>query len=179
MTQQYSLNHTPPGKPPFRLQLPDGTTRTDPEQYLVDLTTEELEAAGLVEALEKPAPDEGHRVEWAQGLWAQIEITAEELAAEKLAADMARSLTPARFAFLLAITGLEGVWTAMEAHTKANDLSTYAMLKAHSAAASYRLGKTLAILAQLKPMTDAIASGVDLSETTIRAAWAQAESVEI
>jgi len=111
--------------------------------------------------------------------WTIRDKTPEELEAEAGAIDAARVLTPARFAYLLAATGLEDVWEAMEAYTKENDPNTYAILRANGAAASFHLVRTLAILAQLKPLTDAVAPSVDLSEATIRTAWATAEQAEI
>lgn len=107
------------------------------------------------------------------------EELAESIAQEQAEQDRAHALSPARFSFLLAITGLEDVWTSLETHVKATDLSTYAMLRAHKNAASFRLSKTLAILKQLKPMTDRIAPDTDLSEKAIRAAWTQAENVPL
>ena len=62
---------------------------------------------------------------------------------------------------------------------KANDTATYALLKAHGAATEFRLTKTLQVLASMKPLTDQIAPGVDLSEATIRTEWAAAEAAVI
>lgn len=119
-----------------------------------------------------------------------VQMTAEETAArqaeedqaaidEAAAVEASKVLTPARFAYLLAITELEQVWADVEAYCKTNDPATYALLKAHGAAGEFRLTKTLATLATMKPLTDAVAPNVDLSEATIRAAWTQAEAAVI
>lgn len=47
----YSLNNQEPTELPFRIKLPDGTTRTDPTTF----TQEEIAAAGYVIAPDKPA----------------------------------------------------------------------------------------------------------------------------
>ena len=107
------------------------------------------------------------------------EFTADQAAKAAAAADAKRILTPSRFAYLLASTGLEQVWKDVEAYCKVNDAATYALLKAHGAATEFRLTKTLTTLASLKPLTDSIAPDVDLSEATIRTEWAAAEAAVI
>ena len=88
-------------------------------------------------------------------------------------------LSPARFAWLLAYTGLGDVWDAMEAATKDTDRATYAALVARRASRFFTLADTLAAVAQFAPLAAQVAPEVDLSETAIRAAWAQAETANI
>ena len=99
--------------------------------------------------------------------------------AEQDQRDYDRALTPVQFKWLLAYTGLESAWDAMLNATKGNDQATYAMLSAQLEQPSFRLGKTLGLVAQLSDQIAAVAPDIDVSEATIRAAWAQAEQVNI
>lgn len=62
-----------PTKLPFRIAMPDGSTRTDPETF----TADEIAAAGYVAADPKPEADV---VQWVDGAWVSREFNAEELA---------------------------------------------------------------------------------------------------
>jgi hypothetical protein len=88
-------------------------------------------------------------------------------------------LSPARFAWLLAFTGLGEVWDAMEAATKDSDRAVYAGLVARRASRFFTLADTLAAVTLFAPLAAQVAPEVDLSEAAIRAAWAQAETAEI
>jgi hypothetical protein len=91
--------------------------------------------------------------------------------------DAARILQPARFAWLLGYTGLDKVWSAMEAYAEAQgDRSLYAGLVAQRASAEFNLQRTLETLASLRPVTDQVAPDADLAPETIREAWALAEA---
>ena len=89
--------------------------------------------------------------------------------------DAERALTPPQFAFLLALTGFDEVWDALEAAAKTGDRAQYAALRAERARPRFRLDVTLGIVAKFRNMAELIAPDVDLSETAIRAAWEQAE----
>jgi len=112
------------------------------------------------------------------GQWVQVWTVTALSAEEQAQRDYDRALTPVQFKWLLAFTGLEQVWDAMLEATK-GDPGTYAMLKAQLEQPTFRLGKTLDIIAQLSTQIANVAPGVDVSEPTIRAAWAQAEQVNI
>lgn len=171
----YSLNSAYPRPLPRMITLSDGRTRTDPSSF----TPEEIADAGYVAAPDAPTYDaDTERLTWTGSDWSVSAIPQEELDALQQAADEANTLSPAQFTYLLASTGLEAVWEAVEAHTKTEAPDTYALLRANSQAGSFRLARTLELLAQMKPLTDALATGVDLSEATIRAAWATAKAAD-
>lgn len=88
-------------------------------------------------------------------------------------------LTPARFAWLLAFTGLDDVWEALETALKAADRAAFATLKAQRAKSEFHLPVTLALVEQFRKLAEAAAPGADLSETAIRAAWEQAAAAKI
>jgi len=77
--QFYTLNNGAPAPLPFRITMPDGSTRTDPSSF----TAEEIAAAGYTEA---PAPppyedttqDPPH---WNGSEWTIRDLTPEEIAA--------------------------------------------------------------------------------------------------
>jgi len=83
-----------------------------------------------------------------------------------------RDLTRREFTHLLAITGLEDVWDAVEARTKANDLPLYANLRSQRDAQIFKLSVTLNFVAQVAEIAAKVAPDADLSEAAIRAAWA-------
>lgn len=89
--------------------------------------------------------------------------------------DADRYLTPAQFVFLLALTGFDEVWDAIEAGAKANDRAQYAALKAEKMSSRFQLARVLVIVDQFRSVAAQIAPDVDLSEAAIRAAWDQAE----
>jgi len=90
--------------------------------------------------------------------------------------DADRVLSPPQFAFLLALTGFDEVWSALETNIKTTDRAQFASLRAERARTRFRLDRTLAIVALFRTAAAAIAPGIDLSEAAIRAAWAQAEA---
>lgn len=84
-------------------------------------------------------------------------------------------LDPAQFEFLLALTGFGDVWDGLEAAAKAaGQMPQYAALKAERKRRTFRLDRTLAVVAQFRATAAQIAPDVDLTETAIRSAWAQA-----
>lgn len=90
--------------------------------------------------------------------------------------DSKDTLTPAQFAYMLALNGWEETWAAAEAYLKANDVPAYARLVAQKSAQTYRLSATLAFVASMAPVLTAMGSTTDLSEANIRAAWAAAKT---
>ena len=93
-------------------------------------------------------------------------------------ADADRVLSASQFAYLLALTGFDEVWDALEAAAKDADRAQYASLRAERARGSFRLSVTLGVVAKFRAMAAQIAPGVDLSEAAIRAAWGQAEAYQ-
>ena len=85
-------------------------------------------------------------------------------------------LTPAQFMWLLAYTGLDDVWEALEKHLKGTDRAAYADLKSNTSKASYHLEVVLAAIENLRPFVDVAAPGVDLSEKTVRTMWQTAST---
>lgn len=76
----YSHNGAIPAPLPFRITLPDGRTRTDPETF----TPEEIAEAGYVAAPEAPAHDPlaEHPPEWDGSAWMVTAKTPAEIAAD-------------------------------------------------------------------------------------------------
>lgn len=84
-------------------------------------------------------------------------------------------LDPARFEFLLALTGFGDVWDQLEAAAKAGgDMAQFAALKAERKRKSFQLDRTLRVVAQFRPVAAQIAPDTDLSDEAIRTAWTQA-----
>lgn len=75
----YSYNNLYPKPIPFRIILPDGTSRTDPASF----TQEEIVSAGYVEVPYPPSADINQVVEWTNGSWLLRDKTAEELALDE------------------------------------------------------------------------------------------------
>lgn len=92
---------------------------------------------------------------------------------------LSSTLSPARFAWLLARTGLEGVWTALEAATSESDADTYALLRAQRHRSAYSLAGVLKMVADVREVAQQIAPDVDLSDGAIKAAWRAAEEVQL
>lgn len=62
----YSLNGGTPAPLPFRLIMPDGSTRTDPATF----TSEEISSAGYIMVPEKPLAANMHQlIEWNGSVW--------------------------------------------------------------------------------------------------------------
>jgi hypothetical protein len=74
----YSHEGAEPAPLPFRITMPDGFTRTDPETF----TPEEIAAAGYVEAPAAPSydPDTHLAPVWRGGEWFAQALSAAELA---------------------------------------------------------------------------------------------------
>lgn len=88
-------------------------------------------------------------------------------------------LNASRFAYLLAYTGLEEVWDALEVALRSADLASYALLKAQRAKRKFRLDKTLEMIALFRAQAEAAVPDVDLSEETIKAAWDLAATADV
>lgn len=112
----------------------------------------------------------------------RIDLTPEEIAAiqaeEAALEDAAKEqdLTKPQFEWLLAYTGLDDVWDALEVSLKGIDRPTYATLKLQRNQTNFRLPVTLKFISDLSDQIALVAPDTDLSEPTIRAAWAQALS---
>jgi len=104
--------------------------------------------------------------------------TEQEIAAA-LAEKKTRDLTPARFAWMLAFTGLGDVWDALEGALKSTDRARFALVKSQRAKTTFNQAATLALVAQFRPVAAKLAPDVDLSDQAIISAWAQAAAAEI
>lgn len=93
--------------------------------------------------------------------------------------EAAPSLSPPRFTYLLALTGLEDVWDALELALRDTDRPSYAMLKAQRAKGRFHLERTLALIGQFQAAAADAAPDADLSEEAITAAWELAAVAEI
>lgn len=116
-------------------------------------------------AVERPIPPHGKAM-WTGGAWVEPEPEPPVLSA-------------ARFAWLLAYTGLDDVWEALETALKQADRAAFATLKAQRAKREFHLSVTLAMVEQFRPQAEAAAPDVDLSEAAIRDAWAKAAEAAI
>jgi hypothetical protein len=76
----YSLNGNYPQPLPFRIRLPDGSTRTEPSTF----TPEDIVSAGYVQVEDEPIPTDTQVVSWSPSTisWIIREKTPEELQAE-------------------------------------------------------------------------------------------------
>lgn len=117
--------------------------------------------AGTVEVPLKPGSDH----HWTGSAW-------EHRAPAIVPAD----LSPPQFEYLLARTGFGDVWDAMAAQAKASgDLATFAALKAERSRSRFVLDIVISQIAAFRSILPPEAEGVDLSESAVRAAWAEAE----
>lgn len=76
----YSLNGNYPQPLPFRIRLPNRSTRTDPSSF----TPEEIASAGYIEVEDEPIPTDSQVVSWSPSTisWIIRDKTPEELQAE-------------------------------------------------------------------------------------------------
>jgi hypothetical protein len=88
-------------------------------------------------------------------------------------------LSPRRFGYLLAYTGLDDVWAALEAELKDTDRASYAQIKAQRSALSFSQEKTLGLVAMFADTAKRVAPNADLSGEAIKAAWIVAEQVNL
>jgi hypothetical protein len=92
---------------------------------------------------------------------------------------VASDLSPRRFEYLLALTGLDDVWAALEAELKATDRAMFAQIKAQRSALSFSQEKTLGLIAVFADTAKRVAPDADLSDDAIKAAWVDAEKVQL
>ena len=149
-----------PGRRMILLWAGTNTVSAVPERY-EDWPTPEGQSVYLQDAAD-PAPEPG-------GWWSPTGEAAPDPGPPEL--------SPRQFAWLLADTGLDDVWDAVQARAKADgNRALYASLKAQRAASAFVLETTLAF--KNDPAVLAIAAAVapeaDLSDATIRAVWEQA-----
>tara|TARA_R110000765_G_scaffold360259_1_gene450535 strand:- start:117 stop:425 length:309 start_codon:yes stop_codon:yes gene_type:complete len=88
-------------------------------------------------------------------------------------------LSPRRFKYLLALTGLDDVWDALQAELKDTDRAAYAQVKAHRSASTFSQTKTLDLVAMFKDTATRVAPDADLSDEAIKTAWIVAEEVAL
>tara|TARA_R110000796_G_C14458418_1_gene424217 strand:- start:65 stop:373 length:309 start_codon:yes stop_codon:yes gene_type:complete len=89
------------------------------------------------------------------------------------------NLSPRRFEYLLAYTGLDDVWSALEAELKDTDRASFAQLKAQRIASSFSQDKTLALVLAFTDIAQRVSPDADFSEPKIKAAWVIAEQVDL
>lgn len=92
-------------------------------------------------------------------------------------ADDLPDLDAEAFAWLLAFTGLDDVWDAVEAEARAHgDRARYADLKARRAGGSFGFATLQAFAADpaVRATSPRVAPNADLSEAALRAAWRRA-----
>ena len=75
----YSHKGQYPGPIPFRIVLPNGQTRTDPNSF----TAEEVLSAGYVQVPYPPTPNTNQILEWNGTTWTLKDKTVEQLEVEK------------------------------------------------------------------------------------------------
>ena len=77
MMVYYTHNNSTPEPLPFRITMPDGSTRTDPSSF----TAEEIAAAGYVEVPAPPGYNSAtqHPPEWNETEWIVRDLTAQEI----------------------------------------------------------------------------------------------------
>jgi hypothetical protein len=109
--------------------------------------------------------------EWQDGAW--VEVTPEPVPYAP------SDLSPRRFEYLLAYTGLDDVWAALEAELKGTDRDMFAQIKAQRSALSFSQAKTLGLVAMFKDTAKRVAPNADLSDNAIKAAWIVAEQVQM
>lgn len=86
-------------------------------------------------------------------------------------------LTRVQFEAMLAITGLEDVWSAVEAWAKLNNLPLYARLRGQRVNQTFRLEVTLDFVAEIRSLAAFLGIETDLSDEAIRTAWALAHTL--
>lgn len=76
MTKLYSYQNAFPKQLPFRIRLPNGFTRTDPNTF----TEEEILLAGFVEVPEKPFVGEKKSLSWnyTESNWQVLDVKQED-----------------------------------------------------------------------------------------------------
>jgi hypothetical protein len=88
-------------------------------------------------------------------------------------------LSPRRFEYMLAYTGLDDVWSALEAELKGTDRALYAQIKAQRSTLSFSQAKTLGLVAMFADTAKRVAPNADLSSDAIKAAWIVAEQANL
>jgi hypothetical protein len=89
------------------------------------------------------------------------------------------NLSTRRFEYLLAYTGLDDVWAALETELKSTDRALYAQIKAQRSAATFSQSKTIGLVAIFAETVSRVAPDADLSEAAIKAAWIIAEQATL
>lgn len=136
---------------------------------------EALLAAGVTPVVPTPRPsvEPGYLAveappEFSAGAWRQVWLI-EAAPPEPPTAPPA--LTAAQFTFLLALTGLEDIWTEVEAQTRTTDRALYALLRGSRSRDQFRWDETLRLIAVFAPW---LPPSVDLSAAALEPLWMQA-----
>lgn len=126
---------------------------------------------GLILAVERA----GHWLICVDGVWQSSDDDAVQAIIDSYV-EPVPDLTPAQFAFLLALTGLDDVWANLETTLKASDRAQYAMLYAQKFQKRFVFDVTMAMVSRFAAF---VPPETDLSEPTIRAAWMQAHQQSV
>ena len=132
-----------------------------------------LAGVRLVRPVDPPVPAPGQAVEerpaeYRDGQWWQAWALVDGKPPEE---EELPPLSSAQMAFLLALTGLDKVWDAVEAKVATVSIEEYAALRGHRARALFNFSVVLSIIESLGPH---IPPGVDLSPAALRAVWQRA-----
>jgi hypothetical protein len=88
-------------------------------------------------------------------------------------------LSPRRFEYLLAYTGLDDVWAALEAELKDTDRATFAQVRSQRSASSFPQALVLSFVGLFADTAKRVSPDADLSDEAIKAAWIIAEQVQM
>lgn len=114
-------------------------------------------------------PDADH--EWDGAAWVR------SLPPPQASLDARDTLTPAQFAYLLAITDWGKLWDRVAKAAKVSSAEFHARISAQRAAGIYTLGGTLAFIAH--PAVQQILGGDAPDEVEVRRRWNEAKTVNL
>lgn len=126
---------------------------------------------GLIEAIEQS----GYSIMRLDGVWVSSDDAAVQAIIDAYV-EPVPDLRPPQFAFLLALTGLDDVWEALEATLKSHDRAMYAQLYAQKWQSRFVFDVTMGMIGSFAPLVAQIAPQIDLSEEAIKAAWMTAHA---
>ena len=122
---------------------------------------------GTVEVAIRPSQDH----QYIKGSWVYVEPEAVPY--------VASDLSPRRFKYLLAYTGLDDVWSALEAELKDTDRAAFAQIKAQRSALSFSQAKTIGLVEMFADTAKRVVPNADLSSDAIKVAWIVAEQANL
>ena len=139
---------------------------------------EALTEAGieLVRPVERPIPTEGYTyvegpAESGYQTWVLVPVP---VSTEPLKLP---DLSPRQFTYLLALSGLDDVWDALEAQTKQVDRKLYATLRASRASESFSFNDTMNMISVFTPYLPP--NSPTLDRETLEPLWLEASAFTI